>query len=117
MPLCWYFESRARRDVGLAHMTLMGGGRRGSRQLLRGDQIKAVSNHHVGVAAILGQRPAGMDVSRTCPDDCPERWVGYSYRSGKRIPYRLCTPAHYIYETRAENLSRKAAELPVVLRS
>lgn len=56
-----------------------------------------------------------MTVSRTCPDDCPEIWVGYTNRRGKKRPYRLCVQTHYLYETHAENEARKTHEAPLLL--
>jgi hypothetical protein len=79
-----------------------------AQQLLRGDQIRSVNAHHRAMAHILGPRPKGMTVSRTCPDDCPQSWVGYGYHEIKR-DYRLCVPGHYVYESLADNLRRKKA--------
>jgi hypothetical protein len=78
-----------------------------ARQLLRGDQIRILQNHHAGVAVLLGERPGGMHVSRVCLDGCPDSWIGHSYRRGEKIPYTLCIPEHYAWETPAENLARK----------
>lgn len=86
------------------------GGRRAltyAHQLLRGGQIKNTGDHHSGVTVILGLRLQGMEVSRVCPDDCPESWGGYAHMRGKKLPYRLCVPIHYTYETHAENEGRK----------
>jgi hypothetical protein len=51
----------------------------------------------------------GLTVSRTCANDCPESYVGWS--SGEKRPYRLClNPAHYVLETHAENNARTAGQ-------
>jgi hypothetical protein len=63
-----------------------------ARQLQRGEQIKHMPNQHRGVSAILGPRPKGMTASRTCPDDCPDSWLGYTHKRGRRADYRLCIP-------------------------
>lgn len=81
-----------------------------ARRLVRGERILHRSRHHTGVAFLLGLRPEGMEVSRICSDECSLSWVGYSYnRRGEQVPYQLCIPAHYAYETQAENLARKTA--------
>jgi len=79
-----------------------------ARKLFRGERIFHQGDHHKGVAALLGDRPEGMEVSRTCSDGCPDSWVGYS--GGKKKPHWLCVPAHYVYETRSENHARKGAK-------
>lgn len=82
-----------------------------ARQLLRGDRIMLWSNHHAGVAVLLGPRPEGMEVSRTCANDCPDSWFGYAPKGSAghwtRVPYRLCIPSHYVYESRADNMRRR----------
>ncbi len=81
---------------------------RNAERLLAGEQIRAFSSHHRAVRLALGgARGDGLTVSRTCPDDCPQSWLGW--HSSHQQEYRLCIPAHYVLETQAENNARKVA--------
>jgi hypothetical protein len=75
-------------------------------QLTRGVQIRDFAHHHLGGRLLHGlTKGDGLTLSRTCPDDCPQSWVGW--HSGLRVPYRLCIWTHYTPETQAENNARK----------
>lgn len=77
-------------------------------QLLRGEQVRNFRNHHRAVRHLLGGTPNdGLTVSRTCPDNCPDSWLGW--HSSQKVEYRLCIPAHYVLESQAANAARKAS--------
>ena len=82
-----------------------------ARRLARGKQILNTGNHHTGMAelkALMGDpRPEGLTLS-LINYDSPDVYLGYDYRRGKRVPYRLSTnPDDYAWETQAENLARR----------
>jgi hypothetical protein len=77
-----------------------------ARKLLRGEQIRDYSNHHAGIRHILGATKGDeLTASRTCPDDCPDSWLGW--HSGRQVPYRLCRWEHYVLELLDANEARK----------
>lgn len=79
-----------------------------SRLLLRGEAVMCQSDHHRAVRYLLdGKSGDSLTVSRTCPPECPDSYIGYDYRRGEKVDYPLClNPDHYALETLAENLAR-----------
>ncbi len=99
------------RNAGRQFYATGGQARMYANQIKRGDQIKNAPCHHIGMAELKSQmgdpRPEGMTLSRI-NDDGPSVYLGYDYRRGRRINYRLSTnPKDYVWESTAENLARK----------
>lgn len=117
-PLC--ARHRRERSPALAESRRAGNRRRRAEgraaagyaaQLLRGDQIWDYARHHAGMRAFLHLVPGDpLTASRTCPDTCPDSWLGW--HSSNKVPYRLCIPSHYTAESQAANSARKSHSLP-----
>ena len=81
----------------------------GAAKLQRGEQIQDFAFHHKAMAEWKRQlgdpRPAGLTLSRICPDDCPEIYEGRNHGS----PHMLCLrEEHYAWETMDANNARKS---------
>jgi hypothetical protein len=84
-----------------------------ARQIQKGERIRNLSHHHLGVKSLLGgETHDGLTVSRTCPPDCPDSYVGYDHRRGEKVDYPLCSNLdHYVLETLEANLARGSHSL------